>query len=195
MLTIPEPPEALPAGACEPVEEVVLGFRLDWHADPLVPRRYPKGRFRFDPPRGEFSVIYVCSDDVGCFAEVFGDTRYIDASDGTRRLFAIDSRRPLRLLDLIDGGCLMSFGLDARLCVMKPYRRPQLWSRAFSRWYPELDGLRYVPRHATGKTNYCLYLDRCGPDLRAQDRGEIRLDLGLLERVIDEYPLTTLLLP
>jgi RES domain len=157
-------------------------------------RRYPKGKFRFDAPGGEFSVTYLCSDDVGCFAEVFGETRYIDVADGRRRLFAIRSRRPLRLLDLGDGGCLMSFDLDARICVMKPYRRTQLWSRAFYEWYPGLDGLRYVPRHATGKTNYCLYLDRCAADLDPDDRGPIEADVDLLERVVDAYPLATPLL-
>ncbi len=157
-------------------------------------RRHPKGKFRFDAPGGEFSVTYLCGDDVGCFAEVFGDTRYIDVADGRRRLFAIRSRRPLRLLDLGDGSCLMSFDLDARICVMKPYRRTQLWSRAFFDWYAELDGIRYVPRHATGKTNYCLYLDRCAADLDSDDRGPIEADVELLERVVDAYPLTTPLL-
>ncbi|HEX6700936.1 MAG TPA: RES family NAD+ phosphorylase [Gaiellaceae bacterium] len=184
----------MPADACEPIDDVVRAFRLDWHEDPLALRRYPKGKFRFDAPRGEFSVIYLCSDDVGCFAEVFGDTRYIDVPDGKRRLFAIASSRPLRLLDLMDGSCLMTFDLDARICTMKPYRRPQLWSRAFHEWYPKLDGLRYVPRHATGKTNYCLYLDRCATDLRPDDRGPIERDVDLLERAVDAYPLTTPLL-
>lgn len=170
------------------------GFRLDWHEDPLALRRYPSGKFRFDAPGGEFSVTYVCSDDLGCFAEVFGDTRYIDARDGKRRLFEIESKRPLRLLDLTDGSCLMTYDLDARICVLKPYRRPQLWSRAFHEWYPQLDGLRYVPRHATGKTNYCLYLDRCAADLRADDHGPIEDDVDLLERVVDAYPLATPLL-
>lgn len=131
---------------------------------------------------------------MGCFAEVFGDTRYIDVPDGKRRLFAIRSTRPLHLLDFTDGSCLMAFGLDARVCVMKPYRRPQLWSRAFYGWYPRLDGLRYVPRHATGKTNYCLYLERCARDLVADDHGPIEDDLDLLERVVDAYPLATPLL-
>ena len=94
----------------------------------------------------------------------------------------------------MDGGCLMSFDLDARICVEKPYRRTQRWSRAFFQWYPDLDGLRYVPRHATGKANYCLYLDRCAGDLRADDRGDIGSDLGLLERAVEAYPLATPLL-
>jgi hypothetical protein len=51
-----------------------------------------------------------------------------------------------------------------------------------------------VPRHATGKTNYCLYLDRCASDLRADDRGAIEGDLPLLERAVEAYPLATPLL-
>lgn len=88
----------------------------------------------------------------------------------------------------------MRLGLDARICVVKPYRRPQLWSRAFFSWYGDLDGLRYVPRHATGKTSYCLYLDRCASALRAEDRGRIADDPDLLERVVLAYPLATTLL-
>jgi hypothetical protein len=125
---------------------------------------------------------------------VFGDARYIDVADGERRLFAIEATRPLLLLDLMDGACLMSFGLDARICVEKPYRRTQRWSSAFHGWYSDLDGLRFIPRHATGKVNYCLYLDRCGADLRADDRGEIGSDLDLLERAVEAYPLATPLL-
>lgn len=173
---------------------MLAAFRLDRRADPLEPRIDPKGRFRFDAPAGEFAVTYACSDDLGCFAECFGDTRLIDRADGDRRLFRLRSTRPLRLLDLCDGAVLMGFGLDARVCVVKPYRRPQLWSRAFHSWYDDLDGLRYVPRHATGKTNYCLYLDRCTNALEAQDRGRIADDPTLLERAVLAYPLATTLM-
>jgi len=158
------------------------------------PHAGTRGKFRFDVPRGEFSVTYAWSDELGCFAEVFGDRRLIEDADGDRYVFRLVSQRPLRLLRLDDGDTLMSLGLDARVCTIKPYRRTQLWSRAFYDWYPRLDGLRYVPRYATGHTNYCLYLDRCAGVLVAESQGRIATRHDLLERVIDAYPLTTTLL-
>lgn len=83
----------------------------------------------------------------------------------------------------------MSFRLDARVSTIKPYRRPQLWSRAFHAWYPRLDGLRYTPRHATGKVNTCLYLDRCADALEAQLEGGLGDRVDLVEQALDEYPL------
>jgi hypothetical protein len=122
---------------------------------------------------------------------VFGDKRLIETVDADRRLFRLRALRGLRLLELDDGAVLMSYGLDARICTIKPYRRPQLWSRAFHDWIPDLDGLRYVPRHATGKTNYCLYLDRCGADLEAVDLGPLIELPDAIDRALATYPLAT----
>ena len=183
-----------PAGARDPVAEPFADcYRLEWHPDPLTPRTYPRGRFRFDAPSGEFPVIYTADNESACFAEVFGDKRLIEVVDGDRRLFRLSATRSLRLLQLDDGAVSMSFNLDARICTIKPYRRTQLWSRAFHRWFPDLDGLRYVPRHATGKTNYCLYLDRCGADLDATDLGRLASLPDAVDRALAAYPLASLL--
>ena len=87
----------------------------------------------------------------------------------------------------------MSYGLDARICTTKPYRRTQLWSRALHAWIPDLDGLRYVPRHATGETNYCLYLDRCGDALEERRFGVLAGLPEMIEEALDAYPLASLI--
>ncbi len=170
------------------------GFRLEWRSDPLAVVPPVPGRFRFDAPDGSYPVTYTCSDELGCFAEVFGDTKLIEDRDGERRVFGLGSRRRLRLLALDDGATLMRLGLDARVCVVRPYELPQAWSSALHGWYARLDGLRYVSRHEPSAANVCLFLDRCGDAITVEDRGLVRDDLDRLERVVDRYPIATTLL-
>jgi hypothetical protein len=71
---LPAPPRKLPAPGFE--LDVVAGlvvYRLHWEANPLRPRRYPRGKHRFDAPRdgAEFSVTYANRADHGAFAEVY----------------------------------------------------------------------------------------------------------------------------
>ena len=170
------------------------GFRLEWRADALAVTAPVPGRFRFDAPAGSYPVTYSCSDELGCFAEVFGDTKLIEARDGERRVLRLSSRRRLRLLALDDGATLMRLGLDARICVVRPYGLPQAWSAAIHGWYSRLDGLRYVSRREPSAANVCLFLDRCADAITVDARGLVRDDLDLLERVIDRYPIATTLL-
>jgi hypothetical protein len=170
------------------------GFRLEWRSDPLSVVPPVPGRFRFDAPDGSYPVTYSCSDELGCFAEVFGDTKLIEARDGERHVLRLGSRRRLRLLELDDGATLMRLGLDARICVVRPYDQPQAWSSALHRWYARLDGLSYVSRREPSAVNVCLFLDRCADAITVEARGLVRDDLDRLERVIDRYPIATTLL-
>ena len=170
------------------------GFRLDRRPDPLRVTAPVPGRFRFDAPDGAYPVSYVSTGEIACFAEVFGDRKLIDDRDGERRLWRLRASRRLRLLPLDDGATLMQLGLDARICVVRPYELPQAWSAAIHAWYPRLDGLRYVSRHEPAARNICLFLDRCRGALDVEDLGRIGDDLDRLERVVDHYPIATTLL-
>ncbi len=183
-------PAELPA----PVTAKLDGFRIEWRSDPLgVTAPYP-GRYRFDAPDGGYPVTYACSSELGCFAEVFGDTKLIEERDGERRVVRLTSRRRLRLLALDDGATLMRLALHARICVVRPYALPQAWSGALHEWYPRLDGLRYVSRREPSAANVCLFLDRCKDAITVEDRGRVRDDLDRLERVVDRYPIANTLL-
>jgi hypothetical protein len=98
---LPEPPEILPA-LVEPVQEAVSLWRLHWGDEPLSLRRYPTGRYRFDAPAGEYPVTYGNKDRLACFAEVYGDARFIPAAEGERKLSFISALRPLWLIPLDD---------------------------------------------------------------------------------------------
>jgi hypothetical protein len=86
---LPTPPSQLPAPGFELdiVEDLVV-FRLRWEVNPLRPRRYPHGRYRFDAPRNgaEYPVAYASYTDHGAFAEVYGDTQLISRREANRRL-------------------------------------------------------------------------------------------------------------
>ena len=169
---LPEPPARLLAPVT-PVEEVVSLWRLHWEEDPLHPRYYPTGKYRFDAPAGEYPTLYGNQDALGAFAEVYGDVGIIEAGQAARRLSVISARRPLRLIPLDDPHVLRRLGLDARINVSKEYDRTQRWGLALYRGVPAADGIRYVSRHAVRHLNYCLFLDRCGPDLSVNVLGAI----------------------
>ena len=46
--------------------------------------------------------------------------------------------------------------------------------QAFHEWYPEADGIRYLGRHAARHLNCCLFLDRCGEEVRFETQGTLR---------------------
>ncbi len=187
---LPDPPLELPA-RIELADETVRLWRLHWEEDPLSPRRYPSGKYRFDAPSGEYPVTYGNRDRLGAFAEVYGDTRRIDSSQAARRLSLIVSRRPLRLVPLDNAPTQKRLGLDGRINFSRQYPVTQRWSVALHTWLPETDGIRYLSRHAAEQRNYCLFLDRCGAHLRAELQGT----LGDLHAVVlfaaDKYSLVS----
>ena len=166
--TVPWPPKRPPA-FLPPLEaqQTLAGWRLHREEDPLAPRRYGTGKFRFDAPVSEFAVTYVNLDEFACFAEVFGNRMEIPPSAATRRYSLIRAHRPLRLLGLDAATTQKAFGLDLNVCSTLDYARTQAWSRAWYDWYPAADGIRYLGRHAVEHRNVCLLLDRCAGDLEA----------------------------
>jgi hypothetical protein len=174
---LPTPPRRLPAPGfdLDVVADLVV-FRLHWEANPLRPRRYPRGRYRFDAPRdgAEFPVTYANHVVHGAFAEVYGDTQLISARERDRRLSAISATRPLALIALDDPTVQKTLGLDGRIAMSKQYATTMLWSRALHRWFPAADGIRYASRHAGAAfPNFCLFLDRCRAALRVDLRGTL----------------------
>ena len=198
---LPTPPGKLPAPGFELdiVADLVV-FRLHWEANPLRPRRYPRGRYRFDAPRNgaEYPVTYANHANHGAFAEVYGDTQLISGRERDRRLSAINANRPLALIALDDPTVQKSLGLDGRIAMAKQYSTTMLWSRALHRWFPAADGIRYSSRHAgTGFPNVCLFLDRCRTALTIDPQGTLadaRLRPAMLDAA-DRYRLAVLIPP
>lgn len=181
---VPFPPELRPPVAEPSLVLTTTGvdvWRLHRGGDPLKLRRYPTGRFRFDAPAGEFSVTYGNTLRLGCLAEVYGDAGIIEATEARERsLYRIRSSEPIKVLTLEDGGTQRAFHLDSRICDTKRYEVTRSWALAFYRWYPEIQGVRYIARHASPGLNFCLFLDRCAPALTAQNLGL----LGSLRRTV-----------
>ncbi len=150
-------------------------WRLQRGGHPLDVKSYSTGKYRFDAPGGEYPApLYANTFRLGCFAEVFGDTGVIEASEIRRRsLFRVSSTRTLRLLTLDDGGVQKAFRLDSRICDTKVYEVSRAWGLAFHGWYPEADGIRYISRHASPHLNVCLFLDRCMDAIRAEEVGRL----------------------
>lgn len=173
---LPEPPGRRPAGLPALPREAVSLWRLHWEDDPLAPRRYPAGKYRFDAPAGEYPVTYGNRDRLACFAEVYGDLGLIPEAQGTRRLSLLSALRPLALAPLDDPAFRRRLDprLDGRIATAKQYPATQRWSLALHTWFPEADGIRYTSRHAERDHNYCLFLDRCGADLQVSLQGELR---------------------
>jgi hypothetical protein len=197
---LPPPPRKLrpPGFALEVVDDLVA-FRLHWDVNPLRPKRYPRGRYRFDAPRdgAEYPVTYANLADHGAFAEVYGDTQLMSEREADRRLSTLVALRPLRLIALDDPTVQKTLGLDGRIAMSKQYATTMLWSRAVHRWFPEADGIRYASRHAGGQfPNFCLFLDRSRTALEVEPRGRLgdpALRPMLLD-VADRY-LVTVLIP
>ena len=175
---LPEPPDAPPASLPPLVRDLPTLWRLHREADPLTPRRYPTGRYRFDAPAGEYPVTYGNGDRLACFLEVYGGPSRIPATEGGRLLSQLIALRELRLVPLEDPATRRRLDprLDGRIATALQYPVTQRWSRALHAWYPAADGLRYPSRHAGERAlNYCLFLDRCGgaQDVRLHTLGAL----------------------
>jgi hypothetical protein len=163
-------PERLPA-----LEELALdlAWRLHWEDDPTVQRHYPRGRYRFDAPAGEFGVTYVSDDRLAAFAETYGDSRLLGRGEANRRRSRLWSTRPLALLRMDDMAVAAAFALDNRVSTEKPYARTQAWSLAWHTWFPRLDGVVVLGRRSAPHRNTCLYLDRCAEALQFESDGTL----------------------
>jgi hypothetical protein len=172
-------------------------WRLHHEADPLRPRRFRTGKYRFDAPRDghEYHVLYASVDERAPFAEVYGDTQLISANEATRRNSRIVAARQLQLVDLTDAHVQKVLRIDGRIATAKQYPTTQKWSRALHRWFPDADGIIYPSRHAGPHHNLCLFLDRCRTELDVQpvrEIGEPAFRLELLD-ICDLYNLVLMI--
>ncbi len=120
---------------------------------------------------------------------MYRDTRRIDSIQAGRRLSLIVSERPLRLVSLDDAPTQKWLGLDGRINFSKQYPVTQRWGLALHTRQPEADGIRYLSRHAAEQRNYCLFLDRCGSDLRAELQGMLGALRAVALFAADKYSL------
>jgi hypothetical protein len=177
------------------VDEIREGWRIHDEADPRAPRRWPKGKWRFDAPDGSWQVTYVNLTQVGAFAEVYAKRRDIGPAEADRRLSEVTSK-PLRVIALDDPAVLASLRLDALVNVVPTYGRTMRWGERLREWYDGSNGelahgIRYLGRRSASHLNYCLWLDRCPGLLQFSERGR----LGTLRREVmlaaDQLQLTT----
>lgn len=176
------PPLPRPAGPLPPFRPVAWTADL-WRIqnDPaVVVRTYPTPRYRFDAPAGAYPLLYACADELGTFAEVYGErARRLGVNEGHRRLLRLRPTAPLPLVDLHDIRLLHALGLDERLSIGDDYAACQAWALAFHAGWPDAAGLRYRARKAGADvSNVALFLDRCATLLTviAPPAGPPRLD-------------------
>ena len=121
---------------------------------------------RFDI-KGQLGVLYLGKTIEAAFIETFGRNlgqRFVSRDMiKTRSLFAIESDRPLKLLQLYGAG-LAKLGVDSELSSGRKYRLPRLWCEAIYSHPQQVDGIYYMSRH--DNTQLC-----CG----LFDRGSYRL--------------------
>jgi hypothetical protein len=171
---LPLPPEREPNDLPNLEEETLSAWRLHRDPDALAVRLYEEGRFRSDAPAVQYPTVYANADRLGAFAEVYGDVGRIGRSEGSGRLLSrVYSTEPLSLVTLDRGETQKALGLDARICVSRRYGTTREWAYAIHRWYPQASGIRYLSRHASPHTNYCLFLDRCRHLLAAELQGQL----------------------
>ena len=121
---------------------------------------------RFDI-KGQLGVLYLGNTIEAAFIETCGRNlgqRFVSRDMiKTRSLFAIESDRPLKLLQLYGAG-LAKLGVDSELSSGRKYRLPRLWCEAIYSHPQQVDGIYYMSRH--DNTQLC-----CG----LFDRGSYRL--------------------
>lgn len=121
---------------------------------------------RFDL-KDQLGVLYLGKTIEAAFIETFGRNlgqRFVSRDMiKTRSLFAIESDRPLKLLQLYGAG-LAKLGVDSELSSGREYRLPRLWCEAIYSHPQQVDGIYYMSRH--DNTQLC-----CG----LFDRGSYRL--------------------
>lgn len=191
---VPPPPASRPALLPSPISiDLEVAFRIHRELRAKTPRRYPKGKFRFDAPAGEYKVTYVSLNRYACFAEVFGHARLIPPDAAGRYLSQLLTSRPMRVLDLTDETVWTAFGLDGNINTHPDYSLTQPWSLAWHEWYSDIDGIRYPGRHAGSKINCCLFLDRCLDAIRFQRVGRLGDLPDLVARAAERYRLENLI--
>lgn len=161
--------------------------------DPISYRRYPRPRYRFDAPGGEYAVLYANDTKVATFNESYAEKRRrIPKADAERHLVRITPKGPLPLVDLIDDRTLSALDLDARISVGDDYEACRQWALAFHEEWSKVCGIAYAARWGGVRTtNVALFVERCREDLILDSLGRLgepALEDLVLEAV-DRYKL------
>lgn len=113
-------------------------------------RKQTPGDNRFDAPAGQFGVLYVGRDAHCAFVETFlheTGIRFVTSTELSQRsLSLVQSKRPLRLVDLRGSG-LARMGADAALTSSTDYELTQKWALALHDHPRKPDGILYRARH------------------------------------------------
>jgi hypothetical protein len=171
---------------------MIEAWRLHWESDIRVPKRRNPGIYRFDAPKGEYSVTYASTAREGCIAECYGKTKRIASMQGERRLTMITTDRPLRIVALDLARVQKPLGLDARIATAEQYAITQSWSK----WLHdnvEADAIRYVSRQDDEKRNFCFFLDRCGDALTLHPEGTLTSLRREVLQMADRYDISVYL--
>ena len=149
-------------------------FRIQ-NDDRISSRRYPKPRYRFDAPGGEYAVHYANDTKVATFNESYAEKRRrIPAADAERHLVRITPKNPLPLVDLRDDRTLSAMDLDARISVGDAYDACRQWALAFHEEWPEVCGIAYAARWGGVRTtNVALFVERCHEVLELDSLGRL----------------------
>lgn len=162
--------------------------------DRIYSRRYPRPRYRFDAPNGEYAILYANDTKVATFNESYAEKRRrISTADADRHLVRITPRTPLPLVDLTDDRTLSVLDLDARISVGDDYETCRQWALAFHEEWPDVCGIAYAARWGGIRTtNVALFVERCREDLVLDSLGRLGgPDLeDLVLEAADRYKLT-----
>ena len=148
---------------------------------------------RFDL-KGQLGVLYLGKTIEAAFIETFGRNlgqRFVSRDMiKTRSLFAIESDRPLKLLQLYGAG-LAKLGVDSELSSGRKYRLPRLWCEAIYSHPQQVDGIYYMSRH--DNTQLCCSLfDRGSYRLRENNLGNLlSYDRQKFFEILDLYSFGT----
>jgi hypothetical protein len=148
---------------------------------------------RFDL-KGQLGVLYLGKTIEAAFIETFGRNlgqRFVSRDMiKTRSLFAIESDRPLQLLQLYGAG-LAKLGVDSELSSGRDYRLPRLWCEAIYSHPQQVDGILYLSRH--DNTQLCCGLfERTTYRLREGNLGDLlSYDRQKFFEILDRYAFGT----
>ncbi len=148
------------------------------------------GKFRFDAPGGVYGVLYAGADAHCAFIETLGHETGLrvlnDIDVRMRGLARIETRRPLRLVDLTGSG-LARLSADERLCS-GDYPVAQRWSLALWQHPARPDGLYFRSRHDLSRLCVAIY-EHAADALTAVTLGSLAdpIHESLLADLLDTY--------
>ena len=144
----PEPPDnfhliSLPVSR---IERAAFRLNKAHHDSAIYFDRSGIGRFDTE----NLGILYLAETLAGVFIETYGRQLGINYVSRefirTRNLFAIESDRPLQLVDLYGSG-LAKIGADSELSSGRNYRISRSWSQAIFNHPQKVDGIRFFSRH------------------------------------------------